>query len=97
MSSVGWLQGEITVTTGGAAWQIKQTEKESTKLFADTLNWLVQQVQQRTGHAQSAPAAAAPPQGDVLSQLERLAQLRQAGVLTDQEFAAQKARILGQP
>lgn len=95
MSSVGWLQGEITVTTGGAAWQIKQTEKESTKLFADTLNWLVQQVQQRTGHAQSAPSATAPPKGDVLSQLERLAQLRHAGVLTDQEFAAQKARILG--
>lgn len=91
MSTVGWVQGDITVTTGGATWQIKQTEKESTKLFADTLNWLVQQTQ-RAAHA---PVAQVPAQGDVLSQLERLAQLRQSGALTEQEFATQKARILG--
>jgi hypothetical protein len=30
-----------------------------------------------------------------VSQLERLAALRQAGMLTDEEFAAQKARLLG--
>lgn len=45
-------------------------------------------------------AAAAPPPApavgdDVLSQLERLASLRERGVLSDTEFAAQKARILG--
>lgn len=42
-------------------------------------------------------AAAAPPvdTDDMLNQLERLGKLRDAGVLTDEEFAAQKARILG--
>lgn len=42
-------------------------------------------------------AAAAPPADtdDMLNQLERLGKLRDAGVLTDEEFAAQKARILG--
>jgi hypothetical protein len=39
-----------------------------------------------------APAAAAAP--DLLDQLERLAALRSAGALTDQEFALAKARLL---
>jgi hypothetical protein len=44
----------------------------------------------------AAPAApAAPPQSDVIGQLQQLAQLRDQGVLTDDEFAAQKARLLG--
>lgn len=45
------------------------------------------------------PAPAAAPvtgagEGDMLAQLEKLGQLHEAGVLTDDEFAAQKARIL---
>jgi hypothetical protein len=44
----------------------------------------------------AAPAApAATGENDMLAQLEKLGQLRDAGVLTDEEFAAQKARILG--
>ncbi|ODU06410.1 MAG: hypothetical protein ABS81_04685 [Pseudonocardia sp. SCN 72-86] len=42
-----------------------------------------------------APAAAPPATADVLDQLTRLGELRAAGVLTDDEFAAQKARVLG--
>jgi hypothetical protein len=40
----------------------------------------------------AAPAAAAP---DPIEQLKQLGQLHEQGVLTDQEFAAQKAKILG--
>ncbi len=43
--------------------------------------------------APAAPAADAG-EGDMLAQLEKLGQLRDAGVLTDEEFAQQKARIL---
>jgi Short C-terminal domain len=42
-----------------------------------------------------APAAAAPPAEDPIEQLKQLAQLRDQGILTDEEFAAQKAKILG--
>ena len=38
--------------------------------------------------------AASPPGGDVLHQLAKLGELKAAGVLTDAEFQAQKARIL---
>jgi hypothetical protein len=36
-----------------------------------------------------------PPQQDMVQQLKDLAALHEQGVLTDEEFAAQKARILG--
>jgi hypothetical protein len=42
-----------------------------------------------------APQSPAPPARDPIEQLKDLADLKDRGVLTDQEFAAQKARILG--
>jgi hypothetical protein len=43
-------------------------------------------------HTPQAPQAAAAP--DLMDQLGKLAALRDSGVLTDDEFAAQKARLL---
>jgi hypothetical protein len=49
----------------------------------------------------SAPAAAAPaaqpagPSPDAIEQLRQLGELRDQGVLTEEEFAQQKARLLG--
>jgi hypothetical protein len=48
--------------------------------------------------APPAQAAPAPDPGDMdakIAQLRQLSELNQQGVLTDAEFAAQKARILG--
>jgi hypothetical protein len=42
-----------------------------------------------------APAPAAAPAADPIQQLKELAELKQQGILTDEEFAAQKAKILG--
>ena len=41
------------------------------------------------------PAAAAPPAADPIEQLKELAELKAQGILTEEEFAAQKAKILG--
>ena len=52
----------------------------------------------KTRPAEAAPASAAAPAAepaeDRLDKLERLQKLREAGALTESEFAAQKARIL---
>ena len=40
------------------------------------------------------PPVAAAPQQSVVDQLKDLAELKQQGILTEEEFAAQKARIL---
>lgn len=44
-----------------------------------------------------APAAPAAPAGggDLIEQLRQLGELRDAGILTEEEFAAQKAKLLG--
>jgi len=48
---------------------------------------------------QQAAAGAAPPaapaENDQMAQLEKLAQMHNAGILTDEEFAAAKAKTLG--
>lgn len=43
-----------------------------------------------------APAPAPAPEEDVITQLERLGALYAQGILTDDEFAAQKAKLLAQ-
>jgi hypothetical protein len=46
-------------------------------------------------YVQPAPAPAPATEDDMFEQLKRLAQLHDQGILTDEEFAASKARILG--
>lgn len=45
-------------------------------------------------YAQPAPVAATPPAPDMYEQLKRLGELRDEGVLTEDEFTAMKSRIL---
>ena len=40
-------------------------------------------------------AAAAPASPDLMAQLQQLAQMRDAGILSDEEFAAAKTKLLG--
>jgi hypothetical protein len=51
--------------------------------------------EQAVAAAQPPPAAAPAGGDDPVAQLERLAALKQQGILTDAEFEAQKAKILG--
>jgi hypothetical protein len=54
-----------------------------------------QQQQAAQQYAPPPPPPAAEPQEDAGAQLQNLAQLHEQGVLTDEEFAAAKAKILG--
>ncbi|HUB35320.1 MAG TPA: SHOCT domain-containing protein [Solirubrobacteraceae bacterium] len=60
----------------------------------------------QAGQAAQAPPPAAPPASpaepaaggmapDAIERLKELAQLRDQGILTEEEFAAQKAKLLG--
>lgn len=53
--------------------------------------------QDQAAYAQQAPPQQAPPApaADPIAQLKELGELRDSGVLTDEEFAAQKAKLLG--
>jgi hypothetical protein len=54
-----------------------------------------QQDAQQAAAAAPPPAPAAAPEDDATAQLQNLAALHTQGVLTDEEFAAAKAKILG--
>ena len=51
--------------------------------------------QQQQQYAQQAPPPPAAPAADPIEQLKELADLKNQGILTEEEFAAQKAKILG--
>jgi len=59
----------------------------------------IDELAQQQAQAAPVPPAPPPPSGgmsqDAINQLKELAQLHEQGVLTDEEFAAQKAKILG--
>ena len=55
--------------------------------------WAQQEEQQYV--QEQPPPAPAPAAADPIAQLKELAQLKDQGVLTDAEFQAQKAKLLG--
>ena len=53
------------------------------------------QQEQPQEYAAPPPAPAEAPQDDLVATLTKLGELHDKGVLTDEEFAAQKAKLLG--
>jgi len=90
--STGMVFGEIIIFASGNKARITQLAKAETVAFADLARNHVNRL--------SAPPQAAAPTGPSssaeqrISMLERLATLRQQGILSDAEFEAQKANIL---
>jgi len=82
----GLVFGEIGITDGASAKKISNVPKATAAPFAAKIQEAIE--------ARKHPRDAAPPAMDVVSMLERLAALRDRGVLTDDEFAAQKIIIL---
>jgi Short C-terminal domain len=70
-----------------------QNEAEIAAMQQQMAALQTQQVQAAV--AAPAPAAAAPTQPDIIAQLQQLNQLKTAGALSEEEFAAAKAKLLG--
>jgi Short C-terminal domain len=83
--------GRVAVVAGTATAVSNRVSRRQANRWSDQ-----QDAQQQQYDQAPAPAPqAAPAQGsDTISQLKDLADLKSQGVLTDQEFEAQKARIL---
>ena len=93
----GLLRGvaRTAVVAGTASAVNGRVQRRQAEKFADRDAQIVAQRQAAyEQQAPAAPAAPAPAAPDPLAQLERLGALHQQGVLTDEEFAAQKAKIL---
>jgi hypothetical protein len=82
---------------GGGAHYAGKRRMESEQREAEQEARLQGLEQQQAYAAPSPPAEPAPAAGgaDMIAQLHQLGQLRDQGVLTEEEFAQQKARLLG--
>jgi hypothetical protein len=54
-----------------------------------------QQAEAQAAQAQAAPAAPAAAEDPTTAELQKLASLHASGILTDEEFSAAKAKVLG--
>ena len=92
MTRTAVVAGTATAVSGRV--QRRQAEKYAARdqqIYANQAQGWEQGAQQQYAPA-PAPAPAAP---DPIEQLKQLGELHAQGVLTDEEFAAQKAKILG--
>ncbi len=86
------VAGTATAVSGSV--QRRQDEKQQQAYDAQAYE--DQQAQQQMAAVAAQQAAAAPPAGgDTMAQLEQLASMKQQGLLSDEEFSAAKAKLLG--
>jgi hypothetical protein len=72
-----------------------QDQKTADQQATDAQQAPQQQAPQPATGAQEAPQQPVPPAGeDRLAKIKELGQMRDQGLLTDQEFASEKARVL---
>lgn len=74
--------------------QARFAEDDSEQMAEEQMR---QQMQMQAAQQQAAQQQAAQaPADDLIGQLERLAELKKQGILTDAEFESQKARLLAE-
>jgi hypothetical protein len=92
------LSGNVEGTTSG---QVVLDNIEGPFAVLDILSPLISEarskktIERQSQYLHVNPGMAAEPQLDLADQLRKLADLRDAGILTEDEFAAQKAKLLG--
>ncbi|MDU3078747.1 MAG: PH domain-containing protein, partial [Mixta calida] len=106
----GLVLGEITFSTSGQNYSVSNIFKSAITPFNNLLNKArnnyapsrpLPEPPPQTAATPAAPTAApaptaptAPEFDDLISKLERLAQLKEKGILTEEEFLQQKQRLL---
>ncbi|SPK73068.1 conserved protein of unknown function [Cupriavidus taiwanensis] len=90
--STGLMFGEIRIQDGASERVIKNVWKKTVVAFTNKVRDALQAYRKAGSVPTAAPAV--PAADDVVSKLERLAALKERGILTDAEFAEQKAKLL---
>ena len=84
----------VAGTASAVAGWVSRRQQASQQQAADAEAFRQQQAM-AAQQAPPPPPAAAPPPADLVTQLQQLAALKDQGILTQEEFDVQKARILG--
>ena len=91
-SSQGWMFGKVMIDLGSRMAVVDNCLKATVAVFSDLANKLLRE---REGVKSSGIQAPRATNDDEIDKLERLAALHASGSLTDSEFAAAKAKLLG--
>jgi hypothetical protein len=98
----GLLRGvaRTAVVAGTASAVSGRVQRRQAERFADRDAQIYADRAQAYGQAVAPPPTAPPPpsspgRSDTLAQLQQLGELKAQGILTEEEFAAEKAKILG--
>jgi len=98
------VAGTATAVSGRVAHrqQSRYADQQAEEQAAAQQQWEAEQYQAQQAAAQQAAAAPPPPPPpapaagvDVVAELQKLAALKEQGILSDDEFAAAKAKLLG--
>jgi hypothetical protein len=104
MARTAVVAGTATAVSGGMVRHAQKKEMEAAQADAYEQQLMQQQMEaaaaaavaaQTPPPAPAAAPAAAPAEDPLIAQLKQLADLKAAGVLSDEEFAAAKAKLLG--
>lgn len=93
MARTAVVAGTATAVSRGVSNAMNASAQQAAAMQQAQIDAAVQQ-QMSAQQAGMQPAPAEAPSNDVMSQLQQLVQMKQAGFLTDEEFAAAKAKLL---
>ena len=93
VSSISWSSGialgSITIFVSGTKAEIKNVNKGDGKEMVDLIRGRL------SSPAPDTSETDAPAQPDAMTQLKQLGEMRDSGMITEEEFEAKKAEILG--
>ncbi len=99
MARTAVVAGTATAVAGGMSRRQQGKQQQAAEAQAYEQQQQQAQIDAQVAAAvaaqQPAPAAAAAPAADPVAQLTKLGELKAQGILTEEEFAAEKAKILG--
>lgn len=101
ISSVQWksgmLLGSVLIFVSGNKSEIGSVQKDAGKALTDSVRAKISNLSNAPATPESSTPTATPPGAaavDPMAQIKQLGELRDAGLLTDDEFASKKAEIL---
>lgn len=87
----GIMFGKLEISTAGGTKEIGQIEKKDVPKIAQIISDLVNNYREA-----KSSSVGGSDKIDIVSQLERLSSLKNQGILTEEEFNQQKAKLLSQ-
>ncbi len=95
MARTAVVAGTATAVAGGVSRHQAAKADQTAEAEASEQQEQMMAAQQQQAAAPAAPAAGGALDPAALAQIEQLAQMKESGVLTEEEFAAAKTKILG--